>query len=127
MKITVLAFIAACGGNPKANPCATRNSTYLAHFAEQSGNCGAVPDQVVNISASGEIVLAPGAACEKSEADGCTQRTSNCTSTSAGVTCTSNGSLEFASGGATASGTASISCMGAAICTSTYRLTYTRQ
>lgn len=126
MKIAFVLIFAACG-KPTANTCATRSASYLAHFTQQDGNCGPVPDQVVNISADGEIAGAAGVSCEKSEAVGCTQNTTNCRNTVDGVTCSSTASLTFTKDGASASGTSSVTCTGAATCAGSYRLSYTRQ
>lgn len=129
MKIITVSFlmIAACG-KLQANPCATKSASYLQRYVQTSGNCGAIPDQLVNISADGALVGAKDVTCDDYASDGCTQRNTNCKGPAVnGVTCSATSSLTFVSSGATASGVFSVACTGTAICNGSYTITATRQ
>lgn len=127
MKIALVLLLVACG-KPGANPCATRSATYVQKFTQTSGNCGALPDQVVNVSADGSIPAAANVTCQSQEPDGCTQRNTGCVGpTVDGVTCTATTSLTFVTDGSRATGTASITCSGAQSCASSYSLLLLRQ
>ena len=138
--IAALAGMLACASHtqtfppdpPKANPCATPGATYLDHFAEQSGGtCGPIPDVIININKDGTLAgsgsgTAP--TCQSNSGSGCTVKLNNCTSTNNGVTCTITTDVTFAADGSSASGLETLSCSGSSSsCTSTYKVTATRQ
>lgn len=133
----VVALFLACGqpkqAPAKANPCATNSSTYLVRYADKSGgNCGAIPDTILNISANGSIA-GDAPKCDASEQDGCTARSTNCEATKNGVDCTFTASVTFSDDGSSASGLETVSCDASttsnfvSACLSTYTVTMTRQ
>ncbi len=126
MMVLAIPTLVGCGGNALANPCATPNATYFEHCAEESGDCGAVPDQVVNVGPDGTIVSK--VECATSTADGCIVRGSGCMVTSMGATTTTTYETTFAADGSSAMSIATLTVsVGAQSCTSTYSCTLTRQ
>lgn len=131
MKISSVVFLllAACGKDTdnKANPCATKGATYFQHLVEaNNGTCGTIPDTIINIGTDGTI---PGSDfdCDASTQNGCTARNSGCKTNKDGVNCSTTTSMTFKDDGSSASGLISISCSGAAVCSSTYQATLSRQ
>lgn len=112
-----------------ANPCATKNATYLEMVSQQpGGTCGQVNSQVINVNADGTITLPTTITCASLTVTGCTTRGSDCTYTSNGDSFTENFETTFAQDGSSATGVLSISGMGnGASCSSTYDMTATRQ
>ena len=82
--ILFAAFIIGCSSSSDSsggttvnqlNPCATRGATYLFHCKTISGNCGTIPDSIVNTNSDGSTTPL---VCDHSEQDGCTARNTNC-------------------------------------------------
>jgi hypothetical protein len=113
----------------QANPCATRNATYLETGTEQpGGTCGPFPSQVVNIGADGSLTLPSSISCASFSQDGCTARATDCTFSSQGYDFTETFETTFASDGSSAQGILTISGTGhGQTCSSTYDVTMTRQ
>ena len=127
--VALFLVLAACGKPPNlANLCATKGSTYFAHYVEaNNGTCGTVPDAIVNIKADGTIPGDP-PVCDSNEQDGCTARNTNCKTSSKGTDCSLTTSVTFDSDGAKAAGLLTLSCTtGNSICASTYQVTMLRQ
>src|SRR4051812_39275044 len=110
LRIALLAFLlAACGddGGSKAvdyaaNPCATRNATYVQAFFEQSGNCGPLPSQIVNINPDGTITSNTQISCAKVTQTGCTARNTGCKWSSDGFVFTMTFATTFEDDGSSA-------------------------
>lgn len=114
--------------HPLANPCATKGATYLEHFVQESGDCGALPDEIVNIGADGTLTSSSSVSCATVSQNGCTAQDSDCTTTNNGVTCMVTTDVTFARDGSSASGLESVTCTGnGASCTSTYQVSAARQ
>jgi hypothetical protein len=129
MKNAILVLVlVACGGPPKANPCATKGATYVQRFVERAnGTCGPIPDTIVNITADGEVAGAR-LDCESMTQDGCTARNAGCKTTTDGITCTGTSSVTFAADGSTSSGLITTNCSGNGLaCVSTYDVSAVRQ
>jgi hypothetical protein len=127
-------LLVACSSNssgtstPSANPCATKNATYLETLTQVSGNCGPIASQVVNISAEGTVVLPAQVTCASLTETGCTTRATDCTLTTQGVTFTETFESTFASDGSSATGIVTLTgSANGGSCTSTYDITMTRQ
>lgn len=128
-KFLILAvLLIGCGKEPiKANPCATKGATYFQHYVEaNNGTCGTIPDTIVNISADGTIPGDP-PDCEAITQTGCKAQNTACKTTKNGVTCSATTSVTFEGDGTGAAGLVTMSCSGAAVCTSTYQVTLIRQ
>lgn len=56
-----LVTIAACGGSggsdEKPTVCTERSGSYVERFAERSGNCGAIPEQVMMVNSEANARL----------------------------------------------------------------------
>lgn len=131
MKNMSLLFLVlcSCGAAPLVNPCITKSASYVVRAVETTGGtCGAVPDQIINVSSDGEIGSAASSpvVCDKEEMDNCTLRKSGCKNTANGVTCTSASSVTIDADGTKGSGGITLNCSGAATCVSSYNVTYTR-
>lgn len=122
-------FLVGCGGSPAANTCATPGASYLEQCAQESGTCGPVPDQVINISPDGQVMGAAGVASCTSESDvGCVSHKSGCADTVDGTTATSTSETTFAADGSSAKGIITLAIdTGSASCVSTYICQLTRQ
>lgn len=132
-----VAALASCSstttgsGEGASSACVKPSSSYVVHFVEKSGGtCGAIPDAVVNTTASGEFEAQPGCTGSRT-VDGCDVLLTDyvCTASN-GVVTKTTGEVKWASDGASGEGTVQISVTGAGIaksCTSSYVVTYTRQ
>ena len=146
MKQIILCAIAlvivACSGNNstpnqpetiQANTCATSGASYVGVWTDTSGNCGQVPNSVVNISPSGAISLPDTVTCQSVNTEGCTTQENNCSYTASvtGGTCTINytSTSTFSADGSSASAMASLTmeCSDGSSCEGSYSLAYTRQ
>ena len=112
-----------------ANPCATRNATYIESCTETSGNCPSIPQQVINVNPDGTITLPTPISCATVTQTGCTARDSDCTfSTSNGTQGTETFETTFASDGSSATGVITVTLTnGSASCTGTYECMMTRR
>lgn len=127
----------ACGSDdpPKgpvnfpANPCATRGSTYLQSSTEISGDCGPIPDQIVNINPDGTITQDTPLTCDSVTQEGCTARDTGCKwTTSEGVSWAMTFETAFKADGSSATGIEMIRGSGnGQTCTSTYNVSMTRR
>ena len=130
MKYAALALslcLVACGPS-RANPCATPGASYLASFAEVSGNCGPIPSQVVNINPDGTVSGGTSMNCAGQSQQGCTANLTDCKWSAKGYDFTMTSHVTFASDGSSASGLASFGASGNGVaCSETYQLTYARQ
>lgn len=128
-----LALAWGCGGSGgsttlNANPCATPGATYLGHFVEQSGTCGPIPDQIINVNPDGTLSSSMAVSCAQTTVAGCTTQNTDCMSTSAGSTCSVTSDVTFSPDGTSASGLETARCTySGGSCTSTYNVTATRQ
>jgi hypothetical protein len=107
-------LVAGCSGSSgpsdhSANPCATPGATYVEVFTQTSGNCGPIPNQVINVSPGGDVTASSTISCASSNQNGCTATGSDCTFTSQGFDFTETYSTTFASDGSAAMGVLSLS------------------
>lgn len=139
-----IAMLAGCSSGDESdgraanrlNSCATRNATYIQTCVEASGNCGPMPDQVVNTDAAGAAAI-ESARCESVAQDGCTARATGCAYESTapaakqmgGCTIAETYSTTFAQDGSSASSVATvrIDCGDGSWCQSTYKCSIVRQ
>ena len=134
--------LAACSGNNnttsqpetiKANACATPGTSYVVVWTDTSGNCGQVPNGVVNISPSGTITLPTTVTCESIDTEGCTTQENNCSYTASvtggNCTITYTSASTFSANGLSATAIASLTaeCSDGLGCAGSYSLVYTRQ
>ena len=131
-----LALCVGCSGSSsggasteQANPCATKNATYLLTFTEQpGGTCGPIPSQVLNINPDATITSSASITCASGSESGCTARGTDCTWTSQGYSFTETYETTFASDGSSAKGVATITGTGnGQSCASTYDTSFVRQ
>lgn len=129
LSVALLCVAAGCGAPPETtNPCATRGASYLESFAEQSGNCGPLPSQVVNIAPDGSVPTGgTNITCESTNQSGCTTQRSNCAWTGSGNSYNATSTLTFTQDGSKASGLFTVSVSGNSSCMETYAVTWTRQ
>lgn len=114
--------------NLSANPCATPDSTYYESCVEESGTCGPIPDQVVNISPSGTFTSKANISCAESTQNGCTARDTDCALSSNGVSINETFETTFAEDGSSATSVITMTMNGyGQTCVSTYNCTMTRQ
>lgn len=119
-------ILSGCGGTAAVNPCATPDATYFEHCTEESGTCGALPDQVVNTGPDGMVVTAT--KCAMETADGCIVRGSGCVTEAMGTTVTASFETTFQADGSSAKSIATLTVStGAQSCASTYACTLVRQ
>jgi hypothetical protein len=112
----------------KANPCATKGATYLETATEQSGNCGQIPSQVININPDGTLTTSVAISCAMQTQTGCKAQITDCTWTANGYSYSETGETTFASDGSSATGLVTITAMGnGQSCSSTYSVTFMRQ
>lgn len=112
----------------KANPCATKGATYLETFTEQSGNCGMLTSQVVNINPDGTITTTVQISCAMQTQAGCKTQATDCTWSANGYSYNETLESTFAQDGSSATGIATVTAMGKGqSCSSTYNITITRQ
>jgi hypothetical protein len=69
----------------ESGPCEQRSGTYRFSFAERSGNCGAIPEQIVTIDAQ---PMTPPAPCMSGEIR---YSSDNCEVTNVNIVCPENG------------------------------------
>jgi hypothetical protein len=135
--VVAVVVLVACGSSSKssseqqANPCATRNATYLETFTEMAGGtCGPIAQEIVNIGSDGTISNGASISCAMTQQDGCTARDSGCTTTTSnGCTATIQTDVTFAADGSSASGLESVTvtCPSGSSCGSTYQVSAQRQ
>ena len=136
---TVALCLAACSSATNAdpppqsaaiNPCVTAGASYVVHFAERaSGQCGPVPDAIVNTEPNGTVTT-PGGCSGEDRTDGCVVTLTNWSCPiSGGGQITESGQITWQQGGAGAGGTAqyTIKAPNGTSCISTYDVTYRRQ
>lgn len=122
-----------CGSDPGpikilANPCATPGSTYYESCVEESGTCGPIPDQVININTDGTITSKVNISCAEETQNGCTARDTDCSFSSNGFSFNETFETVFAKDGSTATSLATMTGNGhGQICVSTYKCSMTRQ
>ena len=117
------------GTQNRLNACATKDSTYLIHFVEKSGNCGGMPDTVLNTDPAG-IAKVESSLCASVTQDGCTERATDCfLDLGNGCTELETYSTTFMQDGSSASSllTVRIECQDGSGCYSTYEGTMTRK
>jgi hypothetical protein len=127
--VVSVAVLVGCGG--ASGPCSQRTGTYRIKYVEESGTCGALPDQTVTSTTQ---PTAPPAGCTgqiSTSADNCEVTLVDVACPGAtGYTVHQNGKAEWSQDGksATASITFNIitDATGASYCTSTYDVTYTK-
>lgn len=122
--------IGACSSNvEQANPCATPDSTYIQSSVELSGNCGALPNVIVNINPDGTITFPSNISCQTQVQDGCTARDSDCYFGNNGISCQESFETTFAQDGSSAQGLLTLSCStsNGQNCTSTYSISMVRE
>ena len=133
LAVLALLVVSGCGDEEESgivvsglNPCATRGATYLVHYSEVSGNCGYLPDEILNTSPDGSTVSIT---CDEVTQTGCTARDTNCRMSSGGCNQTFTFETTFTKDGSSASGimTISLDCSDGSGCKSTYTYTYDRQ
>jgi hypothetical protein len=132
--LTLVPSALSCGSSSssptsaKANPCATRGASYLEAFTEESGNCGTIPSELVNVGSDGTLTESTPITCATVSQTGCTARDSDCTFSSMGYNFTETSDVTFTADGSSASGVVTLSGSGnGQVCTSTYDITFTRQ
>lgn len=134
--LIVVFLVGACGSNEdgSSGPCSQRSGTYRMMFAERSGNCGDMPEQVTTIDAQ---PTAPPPPCTSGEirysADNCEVTNINILcpedAIAGGATSTTNAKFTWSPDGSTGRGVMSIlltDSSGVAICQSTYDAVATR-
>jgi len=117
-------------GTSQANPCATPGATYVQSFTTVAGNCGDLPDIIVNIGNEGTVTTDSPIACDKVEQDGCRAHNTGCRSRADnGCNLKSTFETEFEEDGSSASGimTVVVSCPDGSSCAGTYEYTFTRR
>lgn len=128
-------FLGACGGgddsssgHPDACFPARRDGTYLVHTETVSGSCGDIGDTLVRIEGAGIpgncVLLAPDV---MSDGDCTLERVIRCEQEGGVITTTTAITTMRDAEGNRISGTVTLSLSGAASCTGTYSVTYTRQ
>lgn len=111
-----------------ANPCATKGATYVETFTQQSGNCGPIPSQVININPDSTVTTSVQISCAIQTQTGCKVQVTDCTWTSQGYMFTETGETTFAQDGSSATGIFSITGMGnGQSCSSSYSIEIVRQ
>jgi len=122
-------FLLACSSNvEQANPCATPGATYYQHSTELSGNCGSMPDVIVNINQDGTITFPSNISCATQEQNGCTAHDTDCSFGNGDVSCQESFDTTFADDGSSANGLLTLSCdNGSQSCISTYSISMTRE
>jgi len=112
----------------QANPCATRNSTYLETLTEVSGNCGSIPSAIVNVNADGTLTESTTITCASTSQTGCTARNSDCKWSANGIDFTETFETTFEQDGTSATGLLTLSGNGnGQSCTETYNVSFVRQ
>jgi hypothetical protein len=127
--VVLVGTLWACGGAPTehADSCLTPGATYEEAFTETSGDCGQIPNVVVNVSPDGTIVNAAGVTCTTSVVTGCTVQNSDCTWSNKGFDFTMTSSITISSDGSSGRGELSLGATGAASCASSYNVYVSRQ
>lgn len=111
-----------------ANPCATRGATYLEIVSELSGNCGPIPETILNINQDGTITSPTPIVCASVSQNGCTARDTDCVFSSQGYIFSMTFETTFSEDGSYASSIVTLSGTGnGQSCTETYSSTMTRQ
>jgi hypothetical protein len=112
--------------------CAERKGNYLAHFVEQSGTCGPLPDQTLAIASQQSAQMLP-AGCTGTitpSSDNCSVQLDTTCPGAAGFHVIQRGestwSSDAASGSATLQITTTQDVDSTVICSSAYAVTYTR-
>jgi hypothetical protein len=128
---------AACGGHGDPGDCALRNGTYVAQWAIRSGNCGAIPGQLLTFSQTSPGAAAPQSPCwgnEQVSGDNCKVTSDTaCTVTSGpnlGGTAEQKGVVTWSTDAARGSGIVDYilyDVHGNQVCEGTYDFTATRQ
>jgi len=111
----------------KANFCAIPGASYLVHFTQMSGNCGYIPDVLVNINPDGSLPYT-GLVCQSLTTNGCTSQGTNCQFSFNGINCTETFTTTFNQDGSGGQSTIQVACQGNGVsCSSIYDATYTKQ
>lgn len=136
MKILLSAWLLAACSSPStqgvqhaANPCASKNATYLEVFTQMpGGTCGAITSVIVNVDGNGQVVSSTPITCAEGTVMGCTTRNSDCTFSVGGFSYTETTDATFSMDGSTATGLLTLTATGQGqVCASTYSVSLTRQ
>lgn len=114
--MVIVIALAACSSSTapspnaiQANPCAIPGATYRVSAVAQSGNCGYIPDSIVNIGNNGTVVSNSPIQCQRIEQDGCRARDTNCVQIlDNGCKLTATTDMTFSDDGVSASGLESL-------------------
>lgn len=133
--VVAASVLAACGGS--SEPCDFDDAgkftgSYLVSYDERSGDCGELPDAVVLITSGSTIEAGCVINSHAQDPEACTTDADlTCTDTGTNVKLRVVGHLDAEPDGTKLTGvvtlTANTLSTGAAVCTSTYGVTYRRQ
>lgn len=132
-RLLFIALLGGCSVYTTSYDCVISSGTYVQTSQQLSGDCGQLPNVLVDIDANGVVSFPSNIACQTQDRNSCSIDVSDCSFAHNGVSCSEQFTMTFDQDG-NASGDLSLSCdstvsssIGAGHCTSTYSFTMTKE